>query len=122
MVKCSQMSKVKCQWSNVSERGFSLLEIVVVLTIFMIVMGVVVSIFLSMIKEQKKVVVEQELLNQISYATEYMARTIKGALADTPGTSLSIKGDIYSMTHTTGGFYSGIKFITQDIKYEIQKQ
>jgi prepilin-type N-terminal cleavage/methylation domain-containing protein len=63
-------------------RGFTLIELLVVIAIFSIAIGVISSIFVSGISSQRRVLAEQEILNQISYAIEYMGRAIRMAKKD----------------------------------------
>ena len=108
---------VKCQMSNVGERGFSLLELVIVLAIFMVAITTAVSIFASIVSQQRRILDEEELLSQASYALEYMSRAIRAAVKDDTGSCLgdSNIGYNYVLTNydSASGFYEGIKFINQ---------
>jgi len=110
----NQKSKIKNQKSG----GVTLIELVVVLAIFMIVMVITVSIFISMAERQKNILEEQEILNQTSYVAEYMSRTIRTAKIDEVGKCLSNNfiGYNYLLTHynLSEGFYQGIEFISGD--------
>lgn len=98
------------------QKGVTLIELVVVLAVFMLIMGVTISIFISILQRQKSILGEQELLNQMSYAIEYMSRPIRTAQKDTTGSCLPSSGYIYFLTHydSVAGSYGGIKFITKD--------
>ena len=118
---------------NKNKKGFTLIELVVVMAVFLFVVGAAVSIFLSVIQNQKKVLSEEQLLNQISYAEEYMSKAMRMATSDVVGTCLvdnSISsphpGQYYqgydylltrpdincdSSVDPECGFYTGIKFI-----------
>lgn len=99
---------------NFDSRGFSLLELVVVLTIFLIVTSVTINIFISMVKNQKRALEEQELLNQTSFAFEYMSSALGSAIQDSTGDCLGASGRIYLLTHCpneTEQACNGIKFI-----------
>lgn len=108
------MKKLKSKKNNVSA-GLTLIELVVVLAIFMLIIGVTVSIFISIVQHQERVLVEQESLNQTSYIEEYISRTIRSAVKDIAGSCLN-SGYIYLLTHynSSAGFYGGIKFVTKD--------
>lgn len=98
--------------------GFTLVELVVVLVIFVIIIDVTIAIFISIIKQQKRILTEQELLNQTSYLTEYMSRSLRGAKKDTTGSCLkdgvtTYPGYFYLLTHPTATFYQGVKFISR---------
>ncbi len=108
--------RVKCQWSNVScrQKGFSLIELVVVLAVFFIILAVTIDIFISVVQNQKRLSEEQELLNQASYATEYMSKALRLAVKDPDGTCLGTTGYVYVLTHCPNGTLQacqGIKFI-----------
>ena len=59
--------------------GFTLIEILVVIVIFSIVLGAVIGIFISAIRIQRYYLASQKLLDQTSYVTEYMSRSIRMA-------------------------------------------
>lgn len=94
------------------ETGFTLIELVVVMAIFLFVIGAAIAIFISIIQQQKRVLSEQELLNQVSYIEEYMSKSLRMAKKDTDN-SCSEQGYIYLLTRPDNGFYRGIKFINQ---------
>jgi len=104
------------------KNGFTLIEMVVSIAVFLLISGVAVGIFLSIIQRQKEVLSEQELLNQISYAEEYMSRALrmaKASTSNTDGDCLDL-GNVYVLTlpeteqgSEQTGFYKGIKFLNQ---------
>jgi prepilin-type N-terminal cleavage/methylation domain-containing protein len=63
-------------------RGFTLMELLVVIAIFSIAIGAISGIFVSGLSSQRRVLAEQEILNQISYVIEYMGRAIRMAKKD----------------------------------------
>jgi prepilin-type N-terminal cleavage/methylation domain-containing protein len=69
-------------------RSFTLIELLVVIGIFSIAIGAISGIFISGISSQRRVLADQEILNQISYAIEYMGRAIRMAKKD----DISISG------------------------------
>jgi len=98
------------------KRGFTLIEMVVSIAVFLLISGAAVGIFLSIISRQKEVLSEQELLNQISYAEEYMSRALRMAKVSTSNTDTGCLGlgAIYVLTRPDGnGFYNGIRFLNQ---------
>ncbi len=104
------------------KKGFTLIEMVVSIAVFLLISGVAVGIFLSIINRQKGVLSEQELLNQISYAEEYMSRALRMAKTSTSNTDITCLslGNIYVLTSPETapdlgqtGFYKGIKFLNQ---------
>ena len=103
------------------KNGFTLIELVVVLALFMLIISVTVGIFISVIQHQKRVLSQQDLLGQLSYAQEYMSRTLRSAVKDTSGNCLvngenAHSGYTYLLTHYNIELdaYEGIRFITKD--------
>jgi prepilin-type N-terminal cleavage/methylation domain-containing protein len=114
------ISNFKFQISN-SQRGFSLMELIVVLALFMLIIGVVVNMFISIVGAQKRILGEEELLNQVSYVQEYASRAIRSAVKDAAADCLtdgaqSYPGYMYLLTHYNSQLagYEGIKFISKD--------
>ena len=112
-----QKSKIK----NQKSKGFTLVELVVVLALFMVVIDVAVSIFINMVKYQKRVLEEQSFINQTSYVEEYMSKALRTAVKDDSGNCLfegqiEYPGYIYLLTryNIDKGFYEGVKFITSN--------
>lgn len=107
--------------------GFTLIELIVVMTIFLFVIGAAITIFISVFQNQKRVLAEQELLNQISYTEEYMSKALRMAKAETDENCLrytdingqlsddSHPGFIYLLTRydQTAAIFRGIKFLNQ---------
>ena len=60
-----------------NNKGFTLIELIVVMTVFLLVIGAAMGIFISIVQNQKKILSEQELLNQISYVEEYMSKALR---------------------------------------------
>ena len=71
------------------KKGFTLIELIVSMTIFLIVMVSVIDLFASGIKAQKKSLELQTLSDGASYTIEYMSRTIRMAKKDLTGTYIS---------------------------------
>ena len=63
-------------------KGFTLTELLVVSALFSIAIGSISSIFIAGISSQRKILEEQEVLNQISYVMEYMGKAIRMAKKD----------------------------------------
>ncbi len=102
--------------NNKRQEGFTLIEVVFVLALFMIIIGVTISIFLSIVHQQKRILSEQEMLNQGSYVFEYMSKALRMAVKDPDGSCLGEAGKIYVLTHCQSGTLDacqGIKFINQ---------
>ena len=65
--------------NNYKIKGFTLIEMLVTALIFSIVSGAIMGVFVSAIKLQRYSLAHQQLLNQVSYAMEYMDRAIRMA-------------------------------------------
>lgn len=116
------INKTKMQnKKTLNEKGFTLVELIVVMAIFLFVIGAALSIFISIIKDQRRVLAEQQFLNQVSYAEEYISKGIRMAKAEVDENCLidseghDHPGYIYLLTHPhpNGQSYKGIKFINQ---------
>lgn len=99
------------------QRGFTIIELIVVIAVFMFIIGAAIGIFLSIVQSQKKILAEEEFLNQISYAEEYMSKALRMATVATTDDCIP-QGYIYSLTNYQfagkyAGFFTGIKFINQ---------
>jgi prepilin-type N-terminal cleavage/methylation domain-containing protein len=99
---------------NKIQNGFTLVEMIVVMAVFLFVIGAAVTIFVSILQQQKKILSEQEFLNQISYVEEYMSKALRAAKAATSSECIS-GGYIYELTRPVGSplVYTGIKFLNQ---------
>ena len=105
--------------------GFTLIELIVVMAVFLFVIGAALGIFISIIQHQRIILAEQELLNQTSYIEEYMSKALRMATRDISGnclvdnSSLSPYPDIiypgynYLLTRPVNGVFTGIKFLNQ---------
>lgn len=107
------------------QKAFTLIEMLVAITIFSLMIGTLSSIFISGIREQQRALATQKLLDETSYVLEYMSRAIRMATKDDieikgqPGKDCS--GDStdkinYKLTTTGQG---GIKF--RNYKNECQE-
>ena len=56
-----------------------MVELIVVMAVFLFVIGAGMGIFISLIQNQRKVLAEQEVLNQLSYVEEYMSKALRTA-------------------------------------------
>lgn len=98
-----------------SNKGFTLIELIVVMAVFLIIISTAVSIFISVIQHQRRIMSEQQLSSQTSYVMEYMSKALRMAEKDTTGACLGTAGYIYLLTweDTPNSVYRGIKFINQ---------
>lgn len=60
-------------------KGFTLVEILVVLLIFSIMLIAISAVFISGIKTQRNSLAMNQLLDQLNYAVEYMGRSVRMA-------------------------------------------
>jgi len=104
------------------QKGFTIVEMIVVMAVFLFIVGAGIGIFISVIQSQKKVLAQQQLLNQISYIEEYMSKALRMAKTDETGNCLGDPGNggkyIYKLTRQdpipgVSGIYRGIKFLNQ---------
>ena len=100
------------------EKGFTLIEMIIVMAVFFFVIGAALSIFISIVQNQKKVLAEQQFLNQISYVEEYMSKALRMAetsIDSDPTTYCIPEGYIYQLTRydIENKIWRGIKFINQ---------
>jgi len=87
--------------------GFTLVELVVVISVFSLIVLTASTLFVSMVQQQRRALAQQELLNQTSYVIEYMSRALRMAKKDTTGSCLGTTGINYLLTRSN----SGVKFI-----------
>lgn len=67
------------------KKGFTLVELLVVCAVFSIIIVAIVGIYISTIKAQRYSLATQKLINESSYAMEYMSRLIRMAKKDETG-------------------------------------
>ena len=65
-----------------SGAGFSMVELLITGFVFSVIFGVATSTFVNAIRVQKYNMAHQQLLDQTSYAIEYMARALRMAKTD----------------------------------------
>lgn len=89
------------------ERGFTLIEMMVAIAVFSIIIGAVSGLFISGLYGQRNALASQRLLDQTSYALEYMSRALRMAKKQTSDLPfcLSSNGLNYEMVN------SGLRFI-----------
>jgi len=88
-------------------KGFTLVEMLVTALIFSIVMGAAMGVFVSAIKLQRYNLTHQQLLNQASYAMEYMDRAIRMAVRDDGTCGFSGKNYNYTASSIQFQTYDG---------------
>jgi len=66
----------------IGSRGFTLIELLVGILVFSLLLGAMIGILISAISLQKRALVQQDALNQLSFAIEYMSRALRMARKD----------------------------------------
>jgi prepilin-type N-terminal cleavage/methylation domain-containing protein len=66
-------------------KAFTLIEMMVAISVFALVISASSSLFVSALRAQRQNLATQELLDQISYASEYMSKAIRMAQKDMDG-------------------------------------
>ncbi len=112
------------QLGRKSGAGFTLIELIVVMAIFLFIIGAALAIFISMIQHQRRVLSEEQILNQISYIEESMSKALRMAKTETVETCLKDvasygpeapdhTGYVYLLTRydNESARFNGIKFI-----------
>jgi len=96
---------------NKSGAGFTLTEMLVGILVFSIIIGSISGIFVTSVKEQRRILTSQILLDQTSYALEYMSRALRMAKKELFGESdcLSQDGLNYEIAEVEPGI-NGLKF------------
>ena len=67
---------------NKLNRGFTLIEMMITVLIFSVIVAAVIGVFVSAIRIQRYNLTYQQLLDQTSYAMEYMSRAIRMAVKE----------------------------------------
>jgi len=88
---------------NKNNKGFTIVEIAVAMTIFILILGVSTNIFISAVAQQRRILSEQQLVNQMSYVIEYMAKSLRMAIKDEA--NVCVKSEIYEPSEPEAGIY-----------------
>ncbi|MCX6719977.1 MAG: type II secretion system protein [Candidatus Staskawiczbacteria bacterium] len=105
-----------------SSKGFTLIELAVVMAVFLFVIGAAVGIFIAVVQHQRSILAEQEILNQISYVQEHVSKALRMARKELPGEECLVdhsspngsnhQGYMYLLTRfDSSQIFRGIKFI-----------
>ena len=68
-----------------NNKGFTILEMLIAVTIFTLVVASASGLFVSSLKAQRSTLAYQQLLDQTSYLMEYMSRAVRMAKKDITG-------------------------------------
>ena len=102
-----------------NKSGFTLIEILVSISILLLISGAAISIFVSVVMGQRAILAGQEISSQMSYTLEYISKALRMAGRDFTGSCIiganGESGLNYLLTkYDPGkGIYKGIKFINQ---------
>lgn len=91
---------------NKKSSGFTLIELLVSLAVFSIIIGVAMSVFVSDLKAQRKVLSQQQVMGEMSYTLEYMSRAMRMAKKNTIGSACTPAESNYDLISA-----SDIKFL-----------
>lgn len=90
------------------QKAFTLVELMVSVAVFTVITAIVAGLFVSAIKAQRRILAQQELLDQTSYVVDYMSRAIRTARKEvSPPRCLSQAGISYELTKAG----NGVKFV-----------
>ncbi len=94
-----------------NKKGFTLIELVVVLGLFMLIMGVTVTLFISIVRQQKRILSQQEMINQVTYLEDEISRNLRQTEMDPSGICLGTNAQsVYMTTHGN----QGIRFFSKE--------
>jgi type II secretory pathway pseudopilin PulG len=85
---------------------FSLVEILVSISVFAVIISIVSGFFISSLKVQNSVFMRQEILSEVSYVMEYVSRAIRMATKDTNGDCIGVNEN-YALSGTQSNNYGG---------------
>ncbi len=86
--------------------GFTLIEMLMAMLIFISVIGAITGIFISGIRQQRNLLFFQSILDEASYDLEYIGRTLRLAKKDLTGSCIPA-GSNFELTRAG----TGLKFI-----------
>jgi len=91
------------------KKGFTLVELMVGMTIFTLILAAVIGILISGIKAQRLILRQQQALDQLSFAIEYMSRSLRMAKRE-DGTFPCLSNDL-SYQNPNSPNISSVRFI-----------
>ena len=71
-----------------NNKGYTLIEVLVAMSIFLTIIAAPTSFFVSSLKGQQKALASQEMIDNVSYIMEYMSRALRMAKKDLTGTCI----------------------------------
>ncbi len=79
------------------KKGFTLIELLVSVFIFSIIIGGVVNTLLTSITLQQRIITDQKMFSEVSFALEYMGRTLRMAQKDINGVCIGLNNYNYNL-------------------------
>ena len=108
-----------------NNKGYTLIEVMVAVGIFTIVIAAPTGFLVSSIKGQQKALASQEVLDETSYALEYISRSLRMAKKElncesklTPSTCACLKNAGYGTNYELTREGRGIKFTNYQNQYQ----
>ncbi len=92
------------------KKGFTLVELLVSVFIFSLIIGGVVNALLTSITLQQRIITDQKMFSEVSFALEYMGRTLRMAQKDVDGVCTGFNNHNYNLFD--GG--NTIRFLNYD--------
>lgn len=99
-MKKEGLSSIISDTKNKNGAGLTLIEMMVVGTIFCLIIAAVLGIFSSAIRAQRFSLASQQLIDQTSYVMEYMSRFLRMAKKDMEGSCIASKTNYYRLDET----------------------
>jgi len=88
-----------------NKNGFTLVELMVSVFVFSLIVGAIMGIFISGIETQKRILRDQKIISELSYAMEHISRSLRMAIRDNDGDCIN-QGYNYQLIGN-----SGIRFL-----------
>jgi len=95
-------------------KGYTLIEVVVAVGIFFIIIAAPIGFFVGSLRGQQRALSSQEVLNEISYALEYVSRALRMAEKDFDGSCIAA---YKNYEETTQRYYLSLSFEGPGIKF-----
>lgn len=83
-----------------AKRGFTIVEMMVSMTVFMVAIAISSNFFVAAIRTQSKALADQQVISQTSYALDYMSRSLRMARKDIDGDCITTPKVNYEKTPT----------------------
>lgn len=93
-----------------NRKSFTLVEILVSVSVFSIIISIIFAFFVSSLRTQNIVLKRQEVLSEVSYAIEYISRSIRMAVKDDSGECIGVNENYQLMNSSDGIVGTGIVF------------